>query len=263
MLKPKSRKQTAGNKEPMKGQRVNSRVRSEDRRAPFRKLPLVLYRLAMPGGILLLITGLLVHMGYLAGAETPFVRFYTDVVFGIGLLLRAFFKRSRLFFAMLVIVLAERTLTWFGAGFLSVKESKTAFEAIALLLPINLLALAFVRDRGIISRVGKQRIAVVALQIVTVVIFCKPAQAYAATVFDYAPVPKHFLEWSNIPQPALLAFIVAGVGMIILLFRPYVLVGRNVFLSQARAAVALQTRVGKQLVALYFSIVRTLLTLRR
>src|SRR5713101_6084598 len=253
MLKPKSRKQTAGNKEPMKGQRVNSRVRTEDRRAPFRKLPLVLYRLAMPGGILLLITGLLVHMGYLAGAETPFVRFYTYFVFGIGLLLSAFFKRSRLFFAMLVIVLAERTLTWFAPGFLSAKESKTAFEAIALLLPINLLALAFVRDRGIISRAGKQRIAVVALQIVTVAIFCKPAQAYAATVFDYAPVPKHFLEWSNIPQPALLAFIVAGVGMIISLIRRYQPVESSLFWTLVAAFVALQTGIASHLAGLYFA----------
>src|SRR5581483_231802 len=198
MLKPKASKRAAA-KEPMKGQRVNNRVNPQDRRVPTRTwLPKMLYRLTMPGGMLLLILALMAHAGLFADTKTPFVRFYSYFVFGIGLLISAYFKRSRLFFAILVVVLAERTLGWLAPGFLSAKVSKSVFEAIALLLPLNLLALTFMRDRGIISPAGKQRIAFIAFQVIAVGIVSVPAQVYAATVLDHAFIDRHLVQWSSI-----------------------------------------------------------------
>ena len=254
MLKPKASKRADANKEPMKGQRVNNRVSPQDRRVPARTwLPKMLYRLIMPGGMLLLILALLAHAGLFADTKTPFVRFYAYFVFGIGLLLSAYFKRSRLFFAILVVVLAERTLGWLAPGFLSAKVGKSVFEAIALLLPLNLLALTFMRDRGIISPAGKQRIAFIAFQIIAVGILCVPGQAYAATVLDHAFVDRHLLQWSSISQPALLAFFVTAVAMIISLIRKYQPVESSMFWALVAAFVALQIGRGNHLSSNYFA----------
>jgi diguanylate cyclase (GGDEF)-like protein len=254
MLKPKAKKQAAAKKESMKGQRANNRLSTQDRRAPNRTMVWkVLYRLTMPGGLLLLTSALLVHAGLFADKQNPFVQFYAYFVFGIGLVLSAFFKRSRLFFAILVVVLAERTLGWLAPGFLSAKVAKAAFEAIALLLPLNLLALTFMRDRGIISPAGKQRIAFIAFQIIAVVIVCVPAQTYAATVLNYPLLDKHFFQWSSISQPALLAFIVAAVTMIISLIRRYQPVESSLFWALVAAFVALQMGRGTHLSSVYFA----------
>ena len=94
----------------MKGQR-DKRVRKDDRRSPDRtRILKIFYRLTVPGGLLLLISALLVRAGFMSDAQTPFVQFYAYFVFGVGLLLSAFFKRSRLFFAILVVILSERKI---------------------------------------------------------------------------------------------------------------------------------------------------------
>jgi len=121
------------------------------------------------------------------------------------------------------------------------------------LLPLNLLALTFMRDRGIISPAGKQRIAFIAFQIIAVGILCVPGQAYAATVLDHAFVDRHLLQWSSISQPALLAFLVTAVAMIISLIRKYQPVESSMFWALVAAFVALQIGKGNHLSSIYFA----------
>jgi diguanylate cyclase (GGDEF)-like protein len=253
MLKSKSKKQAAS-RDVMKGQ-SEKRVRKEDRRAPAMSIVLqILYRLTIPGGLLLLISALLVRTGLLGDAKTPFVQFYAYFVFGLGLMLSAYFKRSRLFFALLVVILAERTLAWFAPRFLSLPTNHGVFEAIALLLPINLVALTFMRDRGIISPAGRQRIIFLAVQIFAIMIFVTlPKQVHAAALLDQTIVDKHFVEWSSISQPALLVFIVAALAMIISLIRRYQPTESSLFWTLVAAFVALQMGRGNHLATMYFS----------
>jgi diguanylate cyclase (GGDEF)-like protein len=254
MQKSKSRNQATAGREAMKGQ-SDKRVRKQDRRAPVQaKFFQIMGRLLLPGGLLLLISALLVRAGLLGDPKTPFVQFYAYFVFGLGLLLSAYFKRSRLFFALLVVILAERTLTWFAPKFLSAPTSHGVFEAIALLLPINLVALTFVRDRGIISPAGRQRVIFLAVQIFAIVIFVTlPKQVHAAAVLDHAFVDKHFVEWSSISQPALIAFFIAAVAMIITLIRRYQPVESSLFWALVAAFVALQMGKSTHLATIYFS----------
>lgn len=254
MLNSKSRKQAAAGKEVMKGQR-DKRARKEDRRAPARtRILQILYRLTVPGGLLLLISALLVHTGFLGDAKSPFVQFYAYFVFGVGLLLSAFFKRSRLFFALLIVILAERTLAWFAPKFLSVGTGHGVFDAIALLLPLNLLALTFMRDRGIISPAGRQRAIFLAVQIFAIMILVSlPKQVHAAAMLDYPLVAPQFVNWSAISQPALVAFVVAAVAMIISLIRRYQPVESSLFWALVAAFVALQMGRGNHLITMYFS----------
>ena len=68
-----------------------------------RKIFTILYRLTLPGSLLLVFSALLIRVGVLADPQTPLVKFFPVVVFGIGLAVSAFFRRSRLFFALLVL----------------------------------------------------------------------------------------------------------------------------------------------------------------
>src|SRR6476659_10981223 len=77
-----------------------------------RKIFTILYRLTLPGSLLLVFSTLLIRVGVLADPQTPLVKFFPVVVFGIGLAVSAFFRRSRLFFALLMMGLAQSAFAW-------------------------------------------------------------------------------------------------------------------------------------------------------
>lgn len=103
--------------------------------------------LLLPGGLLLaavalLQTGLLT----LTAPGLMFV-FYGSVT--AGLLLAWRFHSSRVFFALLLLLLAQEATTVFSAGRLPLTGSgRTALEAVALLVPLNFVLLSLLRERG-------------------------------------------------------------------------------------------------------------------
>src|SRR5689334_25292741 len=72
----------------------------------------ILYRLTLPGSLLLVFSALLIRVGVLSDPQAPIVQFFPVVVFGVGLALSAFFRRSRLFFALLALGLAQSAFAW-------------------------------------------------------------------------------------------------------------------------------------------------------
>src|SRR5262245_23866145 len=72
----------------------------------------ILYRLTLPGSLLLVISALLIRVGVLADPKSPMVQFFPVVILSTGLALSAFFRRSRLFFALLMLTLAQTTFYW-------------------------------------------------------------------------------------------------------------------------------------------------------
>ena len=184
-----------------------------------------LYRLTIPGGVLLLACVVAVQAGGFKNASTTFWLYYPYAVFGTALVLSAIFNRSRLFFAVLVLALADRALVFWAPTISSLRVQHTLFDAITLLVPLNLVALSFVRDRGIVSPKGRRRIGLIVVQIVlvAVVLFVHPAQVLTEKTVHNAIVPQqysdwsHLSEWNHISQPALLVFAVSGIAMLIYL----------------------------------------------
>ena len=82
------------------------------------------------------------------------VRYVPLLIFAVGLGLSAFFRRSRLLFATLSLALSEAAFIWV-APFMSVNAAHTMVTAFSLLLPLNLVAIAFIKERGTISRTGR------------------------------------------------------------------------------------------------------------
>ena len=63
------------------------------------KLFQVLYRLTVPGGIILAMTFSLARLGVVAGVEGRRIHLYCAIIFAVALILSAVFRRSRLFLA--------------------------------------------------------------------------------------------------------------------------------------------------------------------
>ena len=217
-----------------------------------RKIFTILYRLTLPGSLLLVFSALLIRVGVLANPQAPLVIFIPVAVFGIGLGLSAFFRRSRLFFALLVMELAQSAFSWVMPR-LSADSAKIVANAVAILLPLNLLVLAFLRERGIISPAGRRRLAMVALQVMGVAILCMPAVANIAAQFRREFAPLIFSRWSGLSQPALLAFILAMGVMTVLLLRRYKAVESSLLWSVVAAFIALRAAGNSHLDGVYFA----------
>lgn len=212
----------------------------------------ILYRLTLPGSLLLIVSGLLIRVGVLADPKSSMVQFFPLVVFGTGLGLSAFFRRSRLFFALLALTLAQLTFTWVVPR-LAPESGRITANAVALLLPVNLLVLAFVKERGIISPTGRKRLAIVAAQVIAVWILCMPSFSQAAQQISRAFVPLVFSNWSGLPQPVLAVFVVATAVITVLLIRRYKAVESSLLWSLVAAFVAISMARASHLESVYFA----------
>jgi diguanylate cyclase (GGDEF)-like protein len=219
------------------------------------KILRAVYRFMVPGGLLLLVSALVVNAGTLQSANPSFWHNYPYFIFGAGLLLSAIFNRSRLFFAILIVALSDRALVWLAPRLATAGVHRTIFDAIALLLPLNLLALSFMRDRGIISMRGRRRVAFIAAQmaIVSFVILVRPVQVLAASAMNQAIVPKRYAEWSRISQPALLTFVLAGVAMLVYLLYRRRPVESGLFWALVTSFIALNAGGAGHLSSAYFA----------
>lgn len=219
------------------------------------KLLRAISQLLLPGGLLLLAAVIAIREGALQGAAAFVWRDYPYLIFGAALLVSAIFNRSRLFFAVLIVALSDRALLWLAPRLASAGIHRTIFDAIALLLPLNLLALSFMRDRGIVSPRGRRRIALIAAQlaIVALVIFIPSVQVRAGTLMHNDMVPKQYSEWSHMSQPALLVFLLAGAVMLIYLLQRRRPVEHALFWALVTAFIALNAGSASHLSSAYFA----------
>jgi GGDEF domain-containing protein len=158
-----------------------------------------LWRL-LPGALLLLAATALLRLPLLADALAVLLPASPYAVFGGGLVLAWWFGRSRLGLTLLVLALAERGLA----------HSPAALEAAALLLPLNLTALAWLRERRLFTASGLARLALILAQALLVAALGR-AELPGARAWLEAPIveglgPRRL----GLPQPALAAFLLAG-----------------------------------------------------
>jgi diguanylate cyclase (GGDEF)-like protein len=214
-----------------------------------------IYRLIVPGGLVLLVSALAMQSRMPQGMVASFWHFYPYIIFGVGLLLSALFNCSRLFFALLVVALSDRALFWLVPRLSSAGIHQIIFDAIALLLPLNLLAFSFMRDRGIISPRGRRRVAFIAAQVafVGMVVLIQPLQVRAAGLMQGKIIPKGYSEWSHLSQPALLVFVVTGIVMLVYLLDRRRPVESGLFWALVTAFIALNAGGANHFSSVYFA----------
>jgi len=215
----------------------------------------ILSRLLFPGGFILLASAVAFNTRAFGNLNAASWREYPYIIFGAGLVLSALFKCSRLFFAILIVGVCDRALVWITPALSSACIQRTVFDAVALLLPLNLVALSFMHDRGIVSPPGRRRVAIVGAQIamVALIALTQPAQALAAGFMQGAILPRNYAEWSHISQPALLVFIVAGAVMLIYLADRRRPVEGALFWSLVAAFIALNASGANHMSSAYFA----------
>ena len=174
-----------------------------------------------PGAVLLLGATVILESAPLRETVTALAPAYPWVVFGVGLLLGWRFKRSQLVVALVVLFVAERALVFFpDAGPSSMGRIVSA--AIALALPLDLAALAWLTERSISSLTGRVVLGLILVgEVLAVDLLLRPELAHVAQALQHVPDD---LPWIKMPQPALVAFLAAIVlAMMRFVLRPTVI----------------------------------------
>lgn len=176
-----------------------------------------LVSLVGPEGVLVLLAVIALRLDALRDTLPPFARFYPYAVFVVGALLAWRFQRNRLLLSLLVLALATAVVGMRTGG----TAGHVALRATALLLPLNLAALALLPDRGTLTPVGLLRLGAVLLQVFLVALFSRTAPAATAALLAHPLLPAKLLSWIPLSQPALLAFALAlGFTAVPLVFDP-------------------------------------------
>lgn len=133
----------------------------------------------------------------------------------IGVLLGWRFHRTRAVFALIVLALAYWAVSDAVTGEPGPDPAgQILYPAVAVLLPLNLLLIAWFGERGLVSVIGLARLALIAFQagLVAVLVWAAvpDVQADLAELLHRRLLPRAFDLWTHLPQPALIAFAVAG-----------------------------------------------------
>jgi diguanylate cyclase (GGDEF)-like protein len=158
----------------------------------------------VPGGLLLALAATLVNSSLFVPVA-PSLAFYYVGVFAAGLLLAWRFNSSRVLFSLLVLLLAHRAVDFFSAGQVltgSVHSgpARTAVALAALLIPLNFIVFAQMRERGLIVAGIAPRFGLLFLESVAVAVLCRPENSPANPYHPGAPA---------IPLWILLTFVAA------------------------------------------------------
>jgi len=150
-----------------------------------------------------------------------FAQFYPYAVYGAGLLLAWRFQRSRLFFSMLLLALASfALLRTAAAGPHGALAWRVTYQSIAVLLPLDLAALALLGERGVLTRAGVLRFVAIAAEVALVVTLLRRVPAHAAAILQFKLLPGVLFRWTPLGQLALAALAAAVVLLAMrLLFR--------------------------------------------
>ena len=164
----------------------------------------------IPGGPLLGLAILLVNSSLLARAA-PSLPFYYFAVFAFGMVLAWRFNSSRILFSLLVLFLAHRAVEFFSGGH-AAAPGRTAAVLVALLVPLNFVTFASMRERGLTLAGIAPRFGLLFLQSVAVAVLCRP---------EASQMLQPTTRWTSIPLWALATFPFAALGILVKFFRSH------------------------------------------
>jgi GGDEF domain-containing protein len=157
--------------------------------------PATVKSLVVPGGILLLATAVVLHGGWMS-LTLPGLVFVDYAALTAGLLLAWRFHSSRIFFALLVLFLAQQAIERLSGGSLSIPTAgHTTLEVVGVLLPLNFAFLALTRERGFTPSAVVSLSLVLFVQAVIVAVIFRDQEPWitgrAHRVLVSAPLPDY------------------------------------------------------------------------
>lgn len=155
----------------------------------------------MPGGAVLLGVVAMLHMGVLV-PNPQFADFTFYAAFGIGALYALRFHSIRLFFALLSLALATLAP--------AALSGHVVVSAVAILIPVNLLAFSFIDDRGWSVNEIAMRVGFLFLQFIFIAFLSRPELEDTARILDHTFFPRSTLT-DGVPQIAVFLYVIAAV----------------------------------------------------
>jgi diguanylate cyclase (GGDEF)-like protein len=163
-----------------------------------------------PGGLLVLATAILLYQGLLGKSLTALVHIYPFMVTAAGLFLGWRFNRSRLVFAIIILAVADRFLAQYASGLAGTRAAgRIIYNAVAFLLPLNLILFALLKERGVFTLRSLARFGLIVAQVLAVMALCWHRHLGVVEWLNASLVPVPFLSRLRLAQPALLAFATA------------------------------------------------------
>lgn len=134
----------------------------------------------VPGGLLFALTAVVVNSPIFPQVA-PALGFYYFAAFVAGLLLAWRFHSSRVLFSLLTLLLAHRSLDFFSTATVPTGPGHTALLLAIVLIPLNFVLFASMRERGLTLTGVVPRAAVLFLESVAVAVLCRPETGGAAS----------------------------------------------------------------------------------
>ena len=135
----------------------------------------------MPDGVLVLAAVGFLRPGGLPNWALPLEQAFAYLVLVTGVLLGLYIRHTRILLALLLLALADRALlNLSGVEAASAGIDRIVFNAVALLLPLNLLALALITERQILISREMIRLILIVVQAFLVGWICLPDNAAVA-----------------------------------------------------------------------------------
>jgi diguanylate cyclase (GGDEF)-like protein len=119
---------------------------------------------AMPAVLLVAAYLSMPHIPILPPPWREILPYLPIATIAMGMFLSLHFHRSRVFFVLLMLAVFSWSCGAFLRDGLTDFRSRMVFQALSLLLPLNITLFCFIRERGVFSRGGRLRIAFLAVQ---------------------------------------------------------------------------------------------------
>jgi diguanylate cyclase (GGDEF)-like protein len=196
--------------------------------------------------IWILAVAILLHTGLVA-PSAALITFALYAALIAGLLMAWRFHSSRVFFALLILFLAERALSYFSGGHVAAGgPGSTALAAVGLLLPLDFVLLSLAREKGFtVSSVGPASLLLF-VQSVIVAVISRPEALGAARHVHHAGAQP-------LPFATVIAFAAAGVVLLIRFFLLRKPVESGLLWALGASALALRFGGAGRIAAAYFA----------
>src|SRR5580658_2208639 len=214
-------------------------------------------------GICLLAVAAVLHTGLVTPSATLVnYAFYTATI--AGLLLAWRFHSSRIFFALLVLFLAQEAISYFNFSFTSPFASghipssgpgSTAMAAVGLLLPLNFVLLSFHQEKGFPFSSVAPPALLLFVESVIVAVLCRPESSAAAV-----RTLHHAFSPAPLPFATLLVFGAAAVVLLIRFFLFYKPAESGLLWALAACSLALRFGGVGRIPTVYFAVAAFILT---
>ncbi len=160
--------------------------------------------------VLLAVAALAVFQpGLFPGSLPAFLRFLPGIVLALGVVLGALFRRGRAVLAFAAIAIAHEVLARFAPTGAVDGASRFALDALGVLLPANLAAIALLRERSVFSGKALAWLAAIAAQPALAAFLWLSYHPALAAALRHAWWPGLASSGAPLAQPALLAFALA------------------------------------------------------